>query len=162
MSYIFEIEQNDKECFVQALYTILNFDRNYPDEERDFVYQSKVLLNINNFQPFGLDDEEKDLIKIINKIQNKDLISYLFLIAEEAEKKQKNKDLYRNKLQNVINKLSPEIQDYINHKNNSKQPFNILDSHSINEITKKTQNVIAETKEIGKNLFNKILKKSKK
>ena len=161
MSYIFEIKQNDKECFVQALYTILNFDRNYPDEERDFIYQSKVLLNINNFQPFGLDNEEKDLVKIINKIQNRDLISYLFLIAEEAEKKQKNKSLYKDKLQNVINKLNPEIKDYIQHKNNSKQSFNILDSSSINEITKKTQNVVEETKEIGKNLINKIFNKGK-
>ena len=145
MSHIFEIKKKDKENFIQALHTIFNFDRNYPDEEREFIYQLKILLDISNFKPYTLDNEEKDLVKIIENIQNKDLIVYLFLIAEEAAEKQHDKKLYESKMQNLISKLSPEIKEIpeikacITNKNIS----------------------LDKVKEIGENLFNKFIKSKK-
>jgi hypothetical protein len=158
MAKVFDISKEDKENFIQALYSILNLDRNYPDEEREFVYQLKVLMEINGFLPHTLDNEEKDLVKIIEQIKNKDLIHYLFLIAQEAEEKQTNKSDYNKKMKNIVEKLNPEIKSYIKTKYNDMKS----DSVNIEKIATKAQEVREEIFTQGQKIFSSIFKKGDK
>jgi len=157
MANIFKLSTEDKEYFIQALHSIFNLDRNYPDDEREFIYQLKVLMGLRDFRPYTLDDEEKDLAKIIESIKNKDLVYYLFLIAKEAEKKQTDKALYKLKIRNVIKRLNTELQQTAETIFENKDLIN-----SFEDLAQKVKGMIEEKSKKVKNLFGKSFHKDEK
>jgi len=156
---IFEISKEDKENFIQALHTIFNLDEHYPIEQREFISQLKRLMDINYFKPYSLDNEEKDVVKIIGNIKNKDLINYLFLLAEEIEKKQTDKNLHKTKMEKIVSKLNPEIQKHINTKYKTSNNSSI--EKQIDDFTKQGQEVLGETLKKWKSNLKKFLKDKK-
>jgi len=171
MAKVFEISREDKENFVQALYIIFNLDRNYPDEEREFLIYLKEVMGIKDFQPRAFDNEEEGLAKVIASIHNNELLKYLSLLIVEIEEKQNNRELYVKKMRKVIERLPPELKSYfevnskfrfstpssnISFSKNKKGPINL--SNIAGEFADIAGEKAEETLAFGKKLLGRLFK----
>ena len=148
----FEIVEEDKEHFIQALSYILDAGGTN-EEEKKFLKNIKSLMDLQSMKLTKYEDKES-IWEEIKQIKNEDLVKYFFAIAKELKDKQEDKEGYKKALDYVENKYNPKPKDpkniSVDSSNNIKETVD-----NMKETVDNVKDIVDNVKDKAKTLFSK-------
>jgi len=144
----FELLTQDKKIFIQVLTAIFNLEGQSSQKDIKFIQELKVLLAVPDFDASNYTDRaEERIVQEISKIQSKELIDFIFTIAEDIESKKSDAKKFKKSIENILNKIPLKKRQKISTK---------YFSFNNEEIEIKSKNTEIKNRKIKTGLISKI------